>query len=85
MHACIHALSILLDLLTKDGIAEWIDKARQGTARLLVYPETFSTCSVPVDHFYTQEIFSKTHSCMHGKLKRACLGGFFVGDGSRRT
>lgn len=91
MHVCtrsMHTLSILLDLLTKDGIAEWIDKARQRKARLLVYLETFSTCkevsvggNVPVDHFYTQEIFIfllKNSLVLYARQVKAGLLGFFV-------
>lgn len=71
-----HTLSILLDLLTKNGMdtSRWVD--RQGKASSV--SRNIARVVYLLIIFYTQEIFSKTHSCMHGKLKRACLGGFFL-------
>lgn len=56
--------------------------ARQGKASSV--SRTLSTCSVPVDHLYMQEIFSKTHSCINGKLKRIIALVLFGMVGRRR-
>lgn len=53
--AACNALLGLLDLLMMDGMDRCVDT--QGKASSI--SRTLSTCSVPVDHLYMQEIFLK--------------------------